>query len=403
MAEDSGTARPARLAAGLPASGAWEEEDPPGDRRFFTLDTRRPFVLESGDSLDGVTVAYETWGTLDSDGSNAVLVCHALTGDAHAYDPHLSKRGWWQGVIGPGEAIDVNRYFVVCANVLGGCQGTTGPASLNPATGRRWAASFPPVTIRDMVRTQARLADHLGVKRWLCVVGGSMGGMQALEWGAMYPARVRSVAPLAVGCSASPWQIGWSAVGRAAIALDPRWRGGEYYDAEPGDGPHEGLALARAVAQITYRSDELFAERFGRSLVRPNEQFGLWDRYGVEGYLDYHGEKLVRRFDANSYLLLNKAMDTHDIGRGRGGLQRAVARITVPVLTVSISSDALYPPRQQTELRDLLVAADGDCRYVLVESPHGHDGFLVETGAVSVALAEFLESVEKDHSGAAAG
>jgi len=327
----------------------------------------------------------------------------AKPGDAHAYDPHLSKRGWWQSVIGPGEAIDVDRYFVVCANVLGGCQGSTGPASLNPATGRRWAASFPPVTIRDMVRTQARLADHLGVKRWLCVVGGSMGGMQALEWGAMYPARVRSIAPLAVGCSASPWQIGWSAVGRAAIAMDPRWRGGEYYDAEPGDGPHEGLALARAVAQITYRSDELFAERFGRSLVRPNEQFGLWDRFGVEGYLDYHGEKLVRRFDANTYLLLNKSMDTHDIGRGRGGLQRAVARIAVPVLTVSISSDTLYPPRQQTELRDLLVAADGDCRYVLLESPHGHDGFLVETRAVSAALAEFLESVEKDHTAPGTG
>ena len=396
MAEDRGASRPARLARGLPVSGAWQKGDPPEDRRFFSLQTARPFVLESGDSLDSVTVAYETWGTLDDDASNAVLICHALTGDAHAYDPHQSKRGWWQGVVGPGEAIDVHRYFVVCANVLGGCQGTTGPASPNPSTGRRWAATFPPVTIRDMVRVQARLADHLGVKQWLCVVGGSMGGMQALEWGAMYPTRVRSIAPLAVGCAASPWQIGWSAVGRAAIALDPRWRGGEYYGAPPGDGPHEGLALARAVAQITYRSDELFAERFGRSLVSPNEQFGLWDRFGVEGYLDYHGEKLVRRFDANSYLLLNKSMDTHDLGRGRGGLQRAVARITVPVLTISISSDALYPPRQQTELRDLVVTADGDCRYVLVESPHGHDGFLVETEAVSAALAELLEDVEKD-------
>ena len=403
MAEDPGASRPARLAAGLPVSGAWQSGDPAEDRRFFTLPAGRHFVLESGDLLDSVTVAYETWGTLDDDASNAVLICHALTGDAHAYDPHQSKRGWWQGVVGPGEALDVRRYFVVCANVLGGCQGTTGPASLNPATGRRWAATFPPITIRDMVRVQARLADHLGVKQWLCVIGGSMGGMQALEWGAMYPARVRSIAPLAVGCAASPWQIGWSAVGRAAIALDPRWRGGEYYEASPGEGPHEGLALARAVAQITYRSDELFAERFGRSLVRPNEQFGLWDRFGVEGYLDYHGEKLVRRFDANSYLLLNKSMDTHDLGRGRGGLQRAVARITAPVLTVSISSDGLYPPRQQTELRDLVVAADGDCRYVLVDSPHGHDGFLVETEAVSAVLAEFLEDVEKGRSPAVPG
>ena len=403
MTEGAGAARPPRPGAGLPATGAWQEDDPVGARRFFDFDTERSFILESGHALDGVTIAYETWGTLDGDGSNAVLICHALTGDSHAYDPHLSKRGWWQGVIGPGEAIDVNRYFVVCANVLGGCQGTTGPASRDPSTGRRWAASFPPVTIRDMVRTQARLADHLGVRRWLCVIGGSMGGMQALEWGTMYPGRVRSIAPLAVGCSASPWQIGWSAVGRAAIALDPHWRGGDYYDAAPDEGPHEGLALARAVAQITYRSEELFAERFGRSLMRAGEQFGLWDRFSVEGYLDYHGEKLVRRFDANSYLLLNKAMDTHDIGRGRGGLQRAVARITAPVLVVSISSDALYPPRQQAELRDLLVAADGDCRYVLVESPHGHDGFLVETGAVSAALAEFLEYVEKSSRPAGVG
>ena len=395
MDEPRGVPRPSRLVPGLRASGAWQEGDPPGDRRFFTLETKRPFITEGGGVLDGVTAAYETWGTLDEEASNAVLVCHALTGDAHVYDPHRGRQGWWQGVVGPGEALDVERYFVVCANVLGGCQGTTGPASLNPATGRRWGAQFPAITIRDMVRVQARLADHLGVRRWLCVTGGSMGGMQALEWGVMYPSRVRSIAPLAVGCAASPWQIGWSAIGRAAIALDPRWRGGEYYEAPPGEGPHEGLALARAVAQVTYRSDVLFDERFGRSLVLPSEMFGLWDRFGVEGYLDYHGEKLVRRFDANSYLVLNKAMDTHDVGRGRGGLQRAVARISAPVLTVSISSDGLYPPRQQTELRDLVVIADGDCRYVRIESPHGHDGFLVETEAVGAVLASFLEDVEK--------
>ena len=403
MDEQRGVPRPSRLAPDLPASGAWQEGDPPGDRRFFTLETKRPFITEGGGVLDGVTAAYETWGTLDEEASNAVLVCHALTGDAHAYDPHRGRQGWWQGVVGPGEALDVERYFVVCANVLGGCQGTTGPVSLNPATGRRWGAQFPAVTIRDMVRVQARLADHLGIRRWLCVTGGSMGGMQALEWGVMYPSRVRSIAPLAVGCAASPWQIGWSAIGRAAIALDPRWRGGEYYEAPPGEGPHEGLALARAVAQVTYRSDVLFDERFGRSLVLPSEMFGLWDRFGVEGYLDYHGEKLVRRFDANSYLVLNKAMDTHDVGRGRGGLQRAVARVSAPVLTVSISSDGLYPPRQQTELRDLVVIADGDCRYVWIESPHGHDGFLVETEAVGAVMASFLEDVEKGRPAAVPG
>lgn len=384
--------------SGLPASGAWKEGDAPGARRFYKWDTGRPFLLEAGGSLSDLVVAYETWGELDPDGSNAVLVCHALTGDSHVCSsPGISgsPEGWWEDLVGPGNYIDTDRYFVVCSNVLGGCQGTTGPASVDPSTGRPLGAGFPAVTIRDMVRVQKRLSDHLGVRKWLCVIGGSMGGMQVLEWGVMFPERVQSLAPLAVGCASSPWQIAWSKVERAAIFGDPAWRGGDYYDAPAGEGPHAGLALARAIAQITYRSEDLFEERWARKLVEPGKEFGLFDRYSVESYLDYHGEKLVKRFDANSYLLLNKAMDSHDLGRGRGGLRRGVAMLSAPVLTVSISSDVLYPPRQQQELRDLVRATDGECEYVFVPSLDGHDGFLLETEAVGGALAGFLERVSE--------
>ncbi len=389
-------ARANRYFNDLPASGAWKDGDPPGERRFFRWDTGRPFLLEAGGSLNELVVAYETWGELTPDTSNAVLICHALTGDSHvcsSADRPGSPDGWWEEMVGPGKFLDTERYFVVCSNVLGGCQGTTGPASVNPDKSRPWGAGFPAVTIRDMVRIQKRLTDHLGVRQWLSVIGGSMGGMQVLEWGAMFPERVRSLAPLAVGCSASPWQIAWSKIGRTAIALDPAWRGGDYYDAPPGFGPQSGLALARATAQITYRSDPLFQDRWGRRLLDPSEEFGLWDRYSVESYLDYHGEKLVNRFDANSYLLLNKAMDSHDLGRGRGGLEKGVKLISAPVLTVAISSDVLYPPRQQRELRDLLRASGGECEFVFVPSEEGHDGFLLEIDAVGGALADFLSRV----------
>jgi homoserine O-acetyltransferase len=302
--------------------------------------------------------------------------------------------GWWRDLVGPGRVLDTDRFFVVCVNVLGGCQGTVGPASPDPETGRPYASSFPPVTIRDMVRTQARVADELGVQRWKLAIGGSMGGMQVLEWAVMYPDRVEAIAPLASTLAASPWQIGWSAVGRAAIALDPGWRGGEYYGASPGEGPARGLAIARAVAQITYRSDEVFTDRFDRDVVDPSHLYGLWDSFQVESYLDYHGEKLVRRFDANSYLVLNRAMDLHDLGRGRGGLTRAVARISADVLTVAISSDTLYPPHQQSDIHDAVTAAGGSSTFTVIDSPHGHDGFLLETDAVGALVRDQLERVE---------
>ncbi|MCC5952859.1 MAG: homoserine O-acetyltransferase [Acidimicrobiia bacterium] len=384
----------------LPVSGAWQPGDEPGGRRFATVVADRALQLEGGDSLATVTVAYETWGTLDADGANAVLVCHALTGDSHAAGPAGAGHptpGWWDDLIGPGRAIDTDRWFVVCANVLGGCQGTTGPASIDPATGRPYGARFPAVTVRDMVRTQQLLAEHLGVGCWLAAIGGSMGGMQVIEWAVMFPHRVRGIVPIATAGAASAQQIAWSAVERRAIALDPRWRGGDYYDAPEGEGPSGGLALAREIAQITYRTHEVFDERFGRTEHDPLDcGFRQWQRFDVEAYLDYHGTKLVRRFDANSYLALSKAMDLHDLGRKRGGLSAALRRVRARSLTMSIDSDALYPPAQQYTLCDGLKAAGARCDHVEIHSPQGHDGFLLEPEQVGPPIADLLESLYKE-------
>lgn len=397
-----------RFPPALPPTGAWQPGDPPGDRRFVAVTGSRPFALEGGGRLDEVRVAYETWGELDSSASNAVLVCHALTGDSHAAGdsgPSHPTGGWWSDLIGPGRALDTDRYHVVCSNVLGGCQGTTGPADLDPSAGvdpsadldpsasRRYGPRFPTVTVRDMVRVQARLADRLGIDRWLAVVGGSMGGMQVLEWAVMYPGRVRSILPLATAAAASPLQIAWSAIGRLAVVNDPAWGGGDYYD-QPA-GPAMGLAIARQLAQVTYRSGEVFDQRFGRDLFDPENELAGWGRFQIESYLDHHGRKLVRRFDANAYLVLNRAMDLHDLGRGRGGVAAALARIGAPVLTASITSDRLYPPHQQDQLRDGVNAAGGDCRLVVIDSPQGHDGFLLETDKLEGPVAEFLAEIEK--------
>jgi homoserine O-acetyltransferase/O-succinyltransferase len=388
--------RPRTHPSRLPVSGAWRSGDDPGDRRFLRMSDDRPFALEGGGILHGVDLAYETWGEIAPDATNAVLVCHALTGDSHAAGGsghgHPTP-GWWDDLIGPGRAIDTERWFVVCVNVLGGCQGTTGPASIDPGTGRPYGARFPVVTIRDIVRTQAALADHLGIRQWAAVIGGSMGGMQALEWAVMYPDRVRAAGVLATTGAAGAQQIAWSHVGRMAIAGDPRWRDGDYYDAEPGEGPHEGLALARSIAQIHYRTEPVFEERFARRTVEPVDRLSLWDRFQVESYLDYQGEKLVRRFDANSYLVLNKAMDLHDLGRGRGGVECALDRVKADVLTLSIDSDSLYPPYQQASLRDALEVRGRLIDHVDVVSPHGHDGFLLEPTQVGSALSRLLDQV----------
>jgi homoserine O-acetyltransferase len=381
----------------LRATGAWRPGDPPGHRQFLTIARDRPLALEGGGVLRDVTIAYETWGQLADDAGNAVLVCHALTGDSHVagrIGPGHLTPGWWDDLVGPGRALDTNRHFIVCANVLGGCQGTTGPASVDPATGRPYASRFPVVTIRDMVRTQAALADHLRVDRWLAVVGGSMGGMQVLEWAVMFPRRVKAIAAIATATAASAQQIAFSSVQRSAIALDPAWRQGEYYDATDGEGPHRGLSTARQLAQVTYRSEEVFRERFGRGLLDELD-YSLWQRYDVEGYLDYHGQKLVRRFDANTYLLLSKAMDLHDIGRDRGGAHRALGRVQAQVLSVGVDSDALFPTYQQRDLVEGIRSHGGDARYAEISSPDGHDGFLLATDQVAAALAPFLDEVEK--------
>ena len=383
---------------GLPVTGEWRHGDPVGGRRFTSVGGGRPLSLESGEALSGIEVAYETWGELSPTADNAILICHALTADSHAYGVsgggHATE-GWWNGVVGPGCGIDTDRHFVVCVNSLGGCQGSTGPATIDPSTGSPYGSTFPTVTTRDIVRCQAAVADDLGIDRWLAVVGGSMGGMQVLEWGVMYPDRVRALSPIATALAASAQQVAWSAVGRTALALDPRFRGGDYYEAEPGDGPFAGLALARAVAHITYRSKEVFDDRFARDLVNPRALFGRWDRFQVESYLDYQGEKLVRRFDANSYLVLNRVMDLHDLARDRGGMDHAVRRLAhLPALTLSISSDTLYPTGQQTAIRDAIREAGGRCVHHVIQSPDGHDGFLLATRQIGSLLDTFLREVE---------
>jgi homoserine O-acetyltransferase len=383
----------------LPVTGAWLPGDPPGKRQFFQFAVDHPFALEGGRTLSDVTVAYETWGQLNEEASNAVLICHAWTGDSHAAGRaergHLTP-GWWDEIIGPGKAIDTDTWFVVCVNVLGGCQGSTGPASAHPTDGRPYGSRFPVVTIRDMVRAQARLMPHLGVSVWRSVIGGSMGGMQVLEWAITYPRRVRSIVPIATCMQATAQQIAWGAIGRRAIRLDQRWRNGDYYEAEPGDGPSEGLEIARQVAQVTFRSDNVFTDRFGRELADRadrGDSFGLWQRFEVERYLQYHGEKLVRRFDTNSYLLIGKAMDLHDVARNRGGLTAAMGRIACPSLAIGISSDILYPTYQQRQIHDVLQAAGNTSHYHEVASPHGHDAFLINIDQIAAPIANFLEGI----------
>ncbi|MCW2830746.1 MAG: homoserine O-acetyltransferase, partial [Aeromicrobium sp.] len=337
------------LAPGIDPSlvtGAWREGDPPGARQFADIGD---VLLESGATLPDVRVAYETWGSYD--GSNAVLILHALTGDSHVHGPagpgHPTA-GWWDALVGPGRAIDTDRHFVVAANILGGCQGTTGPASRDP-DGLPWGGSFPPLTVRDQVRAEVALADRLGIPRWHGVIGGSAGGMRALEWAIEHPDRVDRLFLLATSAAASAEQIALSRTQVAAIENDPAWFDGDYYDGP--QGPLAGLDLARRIAHIAYRSEGELAERFGRT-VQPD------GRWAVDSYLQHHGAKLVQRFDANAYVVLTSAMDSHDVGRGRGGTEAALARITARTVVAGIDSDRLYPLHQQRELADLIPHAD---------------------------------------------
>ncbi|CAN5303663.1 homoserine O-acetyltransferase [soil metagenome] len=356
-------------------TGAWREGDPAGQRQFLDIGD---LALESGRTLPSVRIAYETWGVRDARSSNAVLILHALTGDSHVTGPagegHVSP-GWWSDLVGHGRAIDTDAFFVVAANILGGCQGTTGPSSTSP-DGTPWGSHFPYVTVRDQVRAEVALADHLGISRWQGVAGGSAGGMRALEWAVGYPDRVKKLFLLATNAAASAEQIALSSTQNAAIRGDAYFYKGDYYGEN--SGPLHGLDIARRMAHISYRSEYELAQRFGRD-EQAGETVADGGRYAVESYLEHHGEKLVRRFDANSYVVLSDAMNGHDIGRGRGGINAALARVSAETLVAGIDSDRLYPLNQQ----EVLSAGIRRSRQLeVVTSLYGHDGFLIEHEAI---------------------
>jgi homoserine O-acetyltransferase len=356
--------------------------DRPGDVHMLQLGD---LALEGGSTLPDAVLAYQTWGVLSPARDNAVLVEHALTGDSHVVGPAGAGHptaGWWEGLVGPGLAIDTDRFFVVAANVIGGCQGSTGPRSIAP-DGHPWGSRFPAVTIRDHVGAERALADALGIESWALVVGGSMGGMRALEWAVMYPSRVARVAVLASTAAASADQIAWAQPQLLAIRHDPDFQGGDYYGS--GRTPTTGLGIARRIAHTTYRSADDLQRRFGRREQDGNPPTGDC-RYAVESYLDHHAAKLCARFDANSYLVLTEAMNSHDVGRGRGGARQALARVEAEVLVVAVDSDRLYPLQQSEFLAEAIPGA----RLATIASPAGHDAFLIEVDQVGRLLSDLL-------------
>jgi homoserine O-acetyltransferase/O-succinyltransferase len=374
-----------------PATGAWREGDPVGDRKFVSIGA---MTLERGDVLPSVRIAYETFGTLNAARDNAILVLHTLTGDSHVIGPaglgHPTA-GWWGGIVGEGKDIDTGEWFVVAPNMLGGCQGSTGPASSAP-DGTEWGARFPFITIRDQVAAQAAFADAIGLERWAAVIGGSMGGMQALEWAISYPDRVERIAVLASPESSNADQIALNTVQVDAIHLDAKFADGDYYGGEDGEGPYRGLALARRMALLNYRSPNELNDRFQRSWQSGISPLGGGGRYAVESYLDFHGNKFTRRFDANSYITLVGAMNSHDIGRDRGGVAKALSRVTARALVLGIDSDRLFPLEHQRLIASLLPSTIDDGEVVVISSPFGHDGFLIEDELVGPHLKRLLDS-----------
>jgi homoserine O-acetyltransferase len=343
--------------------------------------------LDNGATLAPVEVAYETYGELNARKSNAILILHAFSGDAHAagISHETGKPGWWDNMIGPGKAFDTNRYFVICANVLGGCRGSTGPSSVNPATGCPYAMAFPVITIGDMVRLQKMLIDSLGIERLLSVSGGSMGGMQALEWAVAYPDHVAAALPIATTARHSAQQIAFNEVGRQAIMADPDWNGGNYYGSRP---PARRLAVARMVGHITYMSDESMRQKFGRRLRAP-------DQFEVESYLHYRGSQFVDRFDANSYIYITRAMDSYDLTL-RGSLASLFESIRTRFLVISFTSDWLYPSYQSLEIVSALRSRNCDVAYCNLVSNYGHDAFLVEVEEQTELVRGFLASTFRE-------
>lgn len=350
--------------------------------------------LDCGRKLGPITLAYETYGELNRDKSNAILIVHALSGDAHAagyHSPADRKPGWWDMMIGPNKGFDTNRYFVICSNVIGGCKGSTGPSSINPETGRPFGLTFPIITIGDMVRAQRQLIAHLGIEKLLCVAGGSMGGMQTLEWITRYPDMVRSAIVIATTPVLSPQAIAFDAVGRHAIQADPAFHHGDYYDKAP---PSTGLSIARMLAHITYLSDESMRIKFGRALRNTqNYRYDFESEFSVETYLDYQGEQFVNRFDANSYLYITKAIDYFDLAAPYGSLDNAMARVMAKVMVLSYTSDWLYPPYQSESIVHALMRQKKDVTYCNIESNYGHDAFLLEKSVMKKLISGFLEHV----------
>jgi homoserine O-acetyltransferase len=373
-----------------PVTGAWQDGDHPGNRRFCQAG---PLDTETGGHLPHVRLAYEVFGEPNAHRSNVILLFHALTGDSHAVGPagpgHVTS-GWWPGVIGPGEAIDTDQWCVVVPNILGGCQGSTGP-STPTRDGREWGARFPYLTIRDQVRAVAPLADELGVATFASVMGGSMGGMHALEWGLMFPERTGSLGLIASSAVSSADQVAANSLQLEAIRNDPYFSGGDYYDQE--EGPYRGLALARRLALMNYRSPWELNDRFDRSWQTQVSPIGDRGRFAVESYLDFHGNKFTRRFDANSYLSLVGALNSHDVGRDRGDLADVLGSITVPTLVLGIDSDRCFPIDQQQFLADHIPTTITEGGLALLASPYGHDGFLIESDTVGHHISHLLEHV----------
>lgn len=365
---------------------------------FFTFAENDADLLEldCGKKIGPITVAYETYGTMNKDKSNCILVCHALSGDAHAAGYHGetgSKEGWWNDFVGPGKPLDTDKYFVICSNVLGGCQGTTGPASIDPKTGQPYGSNFPVVTIGDMVQVQKRLIDHLGIKKLLTVIGGSMGGMQALEWAFQFPDIPRSSIVIAATSKLSAQSIAFNAVGRHAILSDENWNKGNYYS---GANPSVGLAIARMIGHITYLSDQSMHQKFGRKLqFRDNLSYNFSTEFQVESYLGYQGTKFVERFDANTYLYVTKAMDYFDIAQtyGDGKLEKACEAVRSKLLFLSFTSDWLFPPYQSKEIVEALLKNQKNVTYVNIESSYGHDAFLLEIETEGEIISKFLSSL----------
>ena len=350
-------------------TGAWLETHAPGDRLFVNIGG---LLLESGERLENITIAYQSWGTLNEQGDNAILVNHAMTGWSDV-------PGWWPSMVGPGLAFDSDKYFIVCPNVIGGCQGSTGPSSIAP-DGQRYGSRFPSVTIRDMVAAEIAFSDVMGINKYRLAVGPSLGGMRALEWAVAHPDRVNAICTIGSSAVATGDQIGTSSIQIRAIKSDPNFFGGDYYGKSA--GPIEGMGIARRIAHLTYRTEAEMDVRFGRELQGDDT-----GRFAVESYLDHQADKLSQRFDANTYIALTEAMNSHDIGRGRGGVAAALSGIAIPVIAVSIDTDRLFPVRLQAEIADLAPLAQ---ELVTISSPFGHDGFLVEVELVGNVIKEAL-------------